>query len=111
MERLGQSYATPQLFADTLRSQEMTAALKACGMQQAAAGKAVGVATAITTPPHDPVYLPSAVAGFEHAYLIAGQWREEWTFQACGKTVLLQIAFSADGLGGATMTSSMRAGE
>lgn len=103
MNRLGQSHASPRLFIDTLELAQVMASVKACGASPAAQPARL-VSTAISAPPHDTVYLPSTVAGYEHAFLVSGRWQEEWTFQACGKTVVLKIDFSADGLGGAHMS-------
>ncbi|WP_432722135.1 hypothetical protein R0381_001854 [Jeongeupia wiesaeckerbachi] len=33
--------------------------------------------------------------------LIAGHWQEKWLFSACGKTFPVEVAFTADGMGGA----------
>lgn len=106
MDGLGQSYASPRLFIDTLELGEVIATLKACGARPVASPAAL-VGTAITTPLHDTLYLPSTVPGYERAFLVAGQWQEEWTFQACGKTVALKIDFSADGMGGAHMRTDI----
>jgi uncharacterized protein len=108
MDGLGQSFASPRLFVDTLELGEVFATLKACGARQVTSPAAL-VVTAITTPPHDTLYLPSTVPGYERAFLVAGQWQEEWTFQACGKTVALKIDFSADGMGGAYMRTDIQA--
>ncbi|GJJ03021.1 hypothetical protein RugamoR64_35590 [Duganella rhizosphaerae] len=108
LDRLGQSHASPRLFIDTLELAQVMAAAKACPPGPAIQPVKL-LATAISTPPHDTIYLPSTVPGYEHAFLIAGQWQEEWTFQACGKTVALKIDFSADGLGGANMRTDGQA--
>lgn len=108
MEGLGQSLASPRLFIDTLELERVVATMKGCGARPGAA-PATLVSTAVSTPLHDTVYLPSMVRGYERAFLIAGQWQEEWTFQACGKTVALKIDFSADGIGGAHMSSNIQA--
>lgn len=108
MDGLGQSYASPRLFIDTWELESIMAAMKACDKQRVS-GPARVVLTAITTPLHDALFLPSTVPGYERAFLIGGRWQEEWTFQACGKTVALKIDFTADGMGGAYMSSNIQA--
>lgn len=49
------------------------------------------------------------VPGYEHAYLVAGEWEEDWTYKGCGKTGIVTVKFSADGLGGARFVSSQTA--
>ena len=49
-----------------------------------------------------PIWLPLAVEGLKTAYLMSGEWRERWTFDACGAETAVYIVFAADGLGGAT---------
>lgn len=49
-----------------------------------------------------PIWLPLAVPELKTAYLMSGEWRERWTFDVCGTESVVQIRFTADGLGGAT---------
>lgn len=109
-ESLGKSYVTPQLFLDTQISQTLAAMIKTCGISGAKKEEKEAApeltAISIAKPLSGAVYLPSKLAGHEHAYLVAGEWEENWTYRGCGKTANLTIKFSADGLGGATMTSS-----
>ncbi len=114
MEALGDSYATPQLFADAQMQQMTTAMLKGCSLNptkaqrdDSAAPKLVSIS--IAKPLADAVYLPSKVAGFERAYLISGTWEEEWRYQACGNKVAFIVKFKADGLGGARNESLVTA--
>jgi TPR repeat protein len=110
METLGDSYATPQLFADAQGPQMTAAAVKACGLnptREQLAEPSSLVSTSISKPLSDAVYLPSHVSGFERAYLIAGTWEEEWRYKACGNTASVIVKFKADGLGGARNESVM----
>ena len=110
MNSFGQSYATPQLFKDAYTMQLIAASMKDCG---ANTKKPDGTdqanpqltSVSISIPLSDAVYLPSKVAGFEHAYLVAGNWEEEWKFTACGNSVAVKMKFLADGLGGASFQS------
>ena len=43
--------------------------------------------------------------GYEKAYLMAGQWEEEWTYTGCERTAAVTVKFVADGFGGAHMRS------
>jgi TPR repeat protein len=105
LDSFGESYASPQLFADAQNAQMTTAILKACGLnptkEQLAEAPPKIVSVAISKPVADAVYLPSKVAGYERAFLIAGSWEEEWTYKACGNTVPVTTKFKADGMGGA----------
>lgn len=103
MDALGDSLASPQLFADTQVATATAAALQACGSRQSLdAGKPPRLMSAkVAKPLARATYLASKVAGYERAYLIAGQWEEDWTFSACDKTAVVKVKFSADGLGGA----------
>jgi len=103
MDKTGRSYASPQLFADTLNSTTATASARLC------AGARL-VSMDILETPHDAVYLPSSLPGYEHAYLMSGHWREKWIFNGCGKTLALEVNFNADGLGGATFSAGEIAG-
>jgi hypothetical protein len=57
-----------------------------------------------TGPVNKPIWLPLAVPELKTAYLMSGEWRERWTFDVCGAEAVVQIAFVADGLGGAKHT-------
>ena len=59
-------------------------------------------ATAISRPLAGAVYLPATQHQLATVFLIAGNWQEKWTFDACGKTVSVPVEFQADGMGGAT---------
>lgn len=107
--RLGQTYTTPQLFLDAQLSQGVAAMIQTCGIRDP---KDLPQQTmpelqkvAISRPLGDAVFLPSHVPGYERAYLVAGTWEETWTYRGCDKTADVIVEFTADGLGGATMTS------
>ncbi|MES2127011.1 MAG: tetratricopeptide repeat protein [Pseudomonadota bacterium] len=108
MEALGPTMATPQVFVDAQKSQTIAAGLLACGTNAAAqTAPAQVVATAISKPLVDSRYLPSKVPGFEQAFLVAGNWEEDWTYTACNNKVVLHISFIADGMGGARFSSKL----
>lgn len=113
MERLGQTYTTPQLFLDSQVSQTLAGMIQTCGLRDSSQGeKPVPpelIAVAISKPLADAVYLPSKVGGYEHAYLVAGEWEESWTYRGCGNTGNVIVKFTADGLGGAFMASQQKA--
>lgn len=50
------------------------------------------------------IWLPLAVEEMKTAYLMKGEWRERWSFDVCGAETVMQIRFTADGLGSATYT-------
>lgn len=49
----------------------------------------------------DASYLPVALGPLKSAYLVTGQWDERWVYDHCGTPVAVQMAFVADGWGGA----------
>ncbi|MCC7006662.1 MAG: sel1 repeat family protein [Ottowia sp.] len=105
---LGESEASPQLFADAQAAGAFAAKVKGCGLDSSNKEMPQIIATKVSHPLNRATYLPSQVAGYEHIYLISGVWQEEWVYQACGNRVSVNMQFSADGLGGATfMTSEM----
>lgn len=110
MATLGQTLTTPQLFVDTRNAQLMPAMVKTCGLglgkDAVAANIPTLTGTAVSKPLSGAVYLPTKVAGYERAYLIAGEWEEEWTFKGCDRVGTLPIKFTADGFGGARMVST-----
>lgn len=104
MNSLGQSLTTTQLFSDSQVSQMVAAMLKTCGLQgseDTMKNMPELAAIAIAKPLTGATYLPSTVPGYEHSYLVAGQWEEDWTYKGCGRTATVKVKFSADGLGGA----------
>lgn len=106
---LGQSLTSPQLFFDAQVSQMIFAMLKTCGLQPTneAIKPAAPELTSITIakPLSGATYLPSKVPGYEHSYLVAGEWEEDWTYKGCDRTGTVRVRFSADGLGGAHFSS------
>ena len=110
MDTLGESLASPQLFADAQTSVGVMALLKACGVNEtppsSAASSLKQVSMTISRPLRDSAYLPSRVPGYERSYLLAGAWTEEWKYEACGKTAVVSVVFTADGLGGAMFVTS-----
>jgi TPR repeat protein len=109
MDTLGDSYASPQLFFDAQTQQMVAAMLQTCGLRDQKEMEKLPmpklIATKITKPVSNAVYLPSKVAGYDRAYLIAGEWEEGWTYTGCEKTATVMIKFTADGLGGARILS------
>ena len=103
MDTLGDSYATPQLFADSQVSAMTSALIKGCGLDRDKAKKTTPklISTKMTKLPTEAVYLSSNVHGYEQTYLISGTWDEEWKYEACDNIVAVNIKFVADGLGGA----------
>lgn len=116
MDTLGDTYTSPQLFVDAQTPQMVAAMLQACGLRDSKEMAKLPppklIATKVTKPVSNAVYLPSKVAGYERALLISGEWEEGWTYTACEKTAVVTIRFSADGFGGARMVSeqSMKKG-
>ncbi len=113
MEALGESYTSPQLFADAQLTQTLSAMIKTCGLKGAGEEKPpmpklVGIR--ITRPVSNAVYLPTRVAGYEKAYLLAGDWEEGWTYNGCDRTETVTVKFTADGLGGARIVSEQSVG-
>lgn len=106
---LGQSFASPQLFLDAQASQMLAAMLQTCGLQENKDAVKLAppqlVSITIAKPLSNAQYLSSKVPGYEHAYLIAGTWEENWTYKACDRTATVNIKFIADGLGGARFYS------
>lgn len=109
MNSLGHSLTSPQLFFDAQASQIFAAILKTCGLQESkeAVKAAPPELTAITIakPLSGATYLPSKVLGYEHAYLVAGEWEEDWTYKGCDRIGTVRVKFFADGLGGARFVS------
>lgn len=109
---LGQSLTSPQLFLDAQVSQMVAAMLKTCGLQESKEAIKDAppelTAIAIAKPLSGATYLPSTVPGFERSYLVAGEWEEDWTYRACGRTATVKVKFSADGLGGAHFFSEQK---
>ncbi|MEN6586658.1 MAG: tetratricopeptide repeat protein [Sulfuricella sp.] len=106
---LGQSLTSPQLFFDAQGPQMLAAMLKTCGLQESKEGTRAAppelTAIAIAKPLSGATYLPSKVPGYEHAYLVTGEWEEDWTYRGCDRTGTVRVKFSADGLGGARFFS------
>jgi TPR repeat protein len=106
---LGQSLTSPQLFFDAQASQIFAGMLKTCGMQENkdAIKATPPELTAITVakPLSGATYLPTKVGGQERAYLVAGEWEEDWTYKGCDKIATVRVRFVADGLGGARFFS------
>lgn len=109
MDTLGDSYTSPQLFFDAQAQQMVAAMLQTCGLRDRKEMDKLPmpklIATKVTRPLSNAVYLPSKVAGYDRAYLIAGDWEEGWTYSGCDKTATVAVKFTADGLGGASIVS------
>ncbi len=56
--------------------------------------------------PVDASYLPVTIGPLKNAYLVSGQWEERWVYAACDREVVVQVAFTADGWGGARSEAS-----
>lgn len=109
MDSLGESYTSPQLFFDAQGQQMLSGSIKTCGLQ---AGENTEkrseprlVATSISKPLRNPVFLPSKLPAYERAYLVSGEWQETWTYTGCDKTASVVVDFTADGFGGARYRS------
>jgi TPR repeat protein len=109
MDGVGQTLVSPQLFYDAYASQLAVGMLATCGLPKDKDAPRPAppqlVAITIAKPLSGATYLPSHVPGYERAYLVTGEWAENWTFRGCGKDATLTIRFSADGLGGARFVS------
>ena len=110
MGTLGQSLASPQLFYDSQLSQAISAVIATCGLGESKdAIKAAPpslTAISVVKPLSGAVYLPSRVPGYERAYLLAGEWEEDWVYKGCDRVGTVRVKFVADGLGGARMSST-----
>src|SRR5512139_3761229 len=97
MEQLGKTYTSPQLFYDAQPSQMLAGIIKTCGIRNpkeiAKQPPPELTAMAISKPLSGAVYLPSKVAGNEHAFLVSGEWEESWTYRACDKAVEVIVKF------------------
>ena len=51
-------------------------------------------------------YLPLTHRSMQNTYLVKGEWTERWTFAACGQDIPVNVAFRADGWGGASFAAS-----
>ena len=106
---LGQSLTSPQLFFDAQAPQMLAAMIRTCGLQESKGAIKPAApeltAIAIAKPLSGASYLPSKVPGFERAYLVAGEWEEDWTYKGCNRIGTVRVKFFADGLGGARFVS------
>ncbi|HSC78801.1 MAG TPA: hypothetical protein VLC08_00480 [Chitinolyticbacter sp.] len=100
--RLGESIASLRQRREALQNADIEAAIQ---RQQTAADcedeNARISATRLDGAVEGADYLVLQVGKPLNYTLLAGRWREVWTFSACGKSFPLTIAFQADGLGGA----------
>lgn len=109
MDQLGESYASPLLFSLMEPYQMFVARVEACGRDQENDQEMPKImSTKVTKPLSNASYLPSEVEGYQQAYLITGQWQEEWKYVVCGKTVVVHTQFDADGLGSASFKSTAK---
>lgn len=108
MASLGESLTSPQLFLDVQMATLVAATLQTCpkGSTPTGTPRAELSAITISKPLSGARYLPTTVAGYERAYLLAGAWEERWTFRGCGRTANVRVKFTADGLGGATYSAT-----
>lgn len=109
MDSLGESYTSPQLFFDAQSQQMLNGSIKTCGLQGGEKAEERSeprlVATSISKPLRNPVFLPSKLPAYERAYLVSGEWQETWTYAGCDKTATVVVDFTADGFGGARYAS------
>lgn len=101
IEKLGQSHIAPRSFKNLHTIAQQFAENKGChGLSTTNRNPPEIISMKITQPLMGAIYLPSKVVGYEQAYLIAGQWKETWTYRACDKDVPVFLAMNVDGLGG-----------
>lgn len=107
LSSLGDSYTNLSTFVNARQSAEPAAAI----MGRKAGVIADGVCsvdelkvmhTAVSRPLAGAVYLPTSSHDLQNVDLIAGNWQETWSFDACGKAIDVPIEFQADGFGGAS---------
>lgn len=111
-KRLGELDAIgPTLATVRLADEAIPAATKAAAAAAAEKDKSKGDCSAVKLvraqrmgPINKPIWLPLAVPELKTAYLMSGDWRERWTFDACGAETVMHVRFIADGLGSATHT-------
>jgi TPR repeat protein len=111
-KRLGELEAIgPTLATVRLADEAIPAATKAAAAAAAEKDKSKGDCNAVKLvraqrmgPINKPIWLPLAVPELKTAYLMSGEWRERWTFDACGTETVMHVRFIADGLGSATYT-------
>jgi TPR repeat protein len=109
-KRLGELDAIgPTLVTVRLADEAIPAATKAAAAAAAEKDKSKGDCSAAKLvraqrmgPVSKPIWLPLAVPELKTAYLMSGEWRERWTFDVCGAETVMQVRFTADGLGSAT---------
>lgn len=100
--RLGESVASLRQRREALQHPDIEAEIQ----RQQLAGdcpdeNAKIVATRLDGPVEGADYLVLQADKPVNYTLLAGHWREVWTFGACGKQFPVTVAFQADGLGGA----------
>lgn len=100
-QRLGGTHASVRV-ADGARSAALAAARVAAARDLLPPCNAIEL---VRTEPGavsaDATYLPVALGPLKSAYLVSGQWDERWVYDHCGAQVAVQMAFEADGWGGA----------
>lgn len=105
MGKLGESYVPVKFFPGIQASMQKFSETKGCTNNQSNSqpptpNLSTQISMRITQPISDAIYLPSKVEGYEKSYVVAGEWQEEWQYEACGKTITVPLHFTATGLGG-----------
>jgi TPR repeat protein len=108
--KLGTTHASPAAFSDAMRSVLTTAAAKVSVMNNTPCAAAdIKPKRLVASEVQHPVYLPIQKGPLSDTYLVSGQWTETWSISACGKDMDVQVAFSADGWGGAKFMATLPA--
>jgi TPR repeat protein len=105
---LGQTMASPRVFLDAQATLLFAGMLATCGVTDGGEGRG-GVElirTAIAREVNGAAYLLSEIPEYERAYLVNGDWEEDWTYRGCDRTGTVRVRFVADGYGGATFSST-----
>jgi len=111
LQKLGTTLATVKLIRDAQITAMMATYARANQWgkeksEQCPAEKIKLQKMALSKPLTAAEYLPLAEPGMKTAYLMRGAWEETWTYDVCGREVATQIAFQADGFGGAYFQAS-----
>ena len=100
-QRLGGTHASVRV-ADSARPAALAAARAGAARDLLPPCNAIElVRTDPGAAPSDASYLPVTLGPLKTAYLVAGRWEERWIHDHCGASVTVQMAFVADGWGGA----------
>ena len=107
MQALGGTHASIRSIPDVQRA-ALSAAKLGLWRDGGAACDSLALDRTEPRPPEpDAVFLPVTLGPLARAYLVDGRWRERWTFSGCGRDVPVDLAFKADGWGGATFEAGV----